>query len=216
MHQIHACAGHLYVTDAKNNRLSRYVIGGESLKKERDFYANGWLRQNDVHLNSVYCHNGKVYLIYHNRTRYTGRRSQIAVLNNALQVEAIIDTPAGSSHNIVLWKGIPMYCDSQAGTLVWNEPVLHVDCFTRGLALADELVLVGGSEFAKREDRQNKTGYVFAFDLKDWSLVAQITLLACSVLELRLIEPTDYGMTGDVGGVTEQSPRDYPVRKEIS
>jgi hypothetical protein len=108
-----------------------------------------------------------------------------------------------------------MYCDSQAGTLVWNEPVLHVDCFTRGLALTDGLVLVGGSEFAIRESRKNNTGYVFALDLRDWSFVAQLTLPAIgSVLELRSIEATDYGVTRDVGGIAEQLPRDYPVRKE--
>ena len=195
VHQIHAWEDHLYVADTQNNRLMQYMIDCDGLKSRDVFYPNSWSGKNDVHLNSIYCHKDKIYLIYHNRTRYTGRNSQIAVLNNALQMESIIDTQAGSAHNIVLWEGAPMYCDSQAGTLVWNEPVLYLNCFTRGLAIADEFVLVGGSEFAKREERQNKTGYVFAFDLKERKTIAQITIPAIgNVFELRLIEPTDYGM----------------------
>jgi hypothetical protein len=212
VHQIHACDGELYVADTKNGRLIRYLVDRDCLKWERSFYANGWLRKNEVHVNSVYCDNNEIYLVYHNKTRHTGRKSQIAVLNRAMQLTKIIDTQAGSAHNIAIWKSTPIYCDSDAGSLVWDEPVLHFDCFTRGLAISDHFVLVGGSEFAEREDRAAKTGYVFVIDLNEKTLISRITIPAIgSILELRLIEPTDYGMSG-----TNRLPAASRIQSETS
>ena len=206
IHQIHAADGYLYIADTPNNRVIRYLIGKNGLKDKTNFYPNGRLLNGDrsnnyVHLNSIYDYNGAIYVVYHNKTRTTDRKSQIAVLNNSLQVDQIINTQAGCVHNIIFYQGIPIYNDSLSGTLMWNnQPIFQVNninrCFTRGLAVADQLILFGGMDFAQRKERHKVTGYITAFDPKKKEIIGEINIPEIGgITELRLIKPVDYGMS---------------------
>lgn len=205
VHQLDAWDDHLYVADTANNRIIRYAIDENRLRHRHDFYpsgelANGEASHNYVHLNSLFSRNGCTYAVYHNHTTKTGRKSQIAILDECLNARRIIDTDAGDAHNVAPHPHGLLYCDSNAGTLVWGEATLECGCFTRGLAVSDQLVLVGGSDFADRDDRDQVTGYVFAFDARNRRPVGEIKLPGGgSVYEIRLIEPVDLAMSGQGG-----------------
>jgi hypothetical protein len=186
VHQIHAYGDSLYVADTTNNRLIGYAIEADGLIRKRCAYAGEWFGT-DVHLNSVCAHREQLSVMYHNLTQKTGRRSQIAVFGLDLRFKRLIDTPAGSAHNISFADGKLLYCDSDAGSVVWENRVFRTGIFTRGLAVSDSLFLVGGSEIEKRELRHSSTGHVLAFDREQRDPTAMIKIpKSGNVLELAL------------------------------
>ena len=202
IHQIDAWDSHLYVMESGNNRIIRFRINDHGLSNRRDFGLNthltpGAKTNHLIHANSIYNHRGNVYLVYHNQTTRTGFKSQIITLNNALDVDRVIDTDAGCVHNVViLTNGEMIYCDSQGGTVIWGDAILPCGYFTRGLAATDSFIIVGGSDFAKRDERGHATGYIFAFCSADRREFARLEMPGSgSIYEVRLIDPVDQAMS---------------------
>jgi hypothetical protein len=209
MHQIDAFRGRLWALDTANNRLLIYRFTRGSLGRAQAVYPAGRAPRgrtdpNYVHMNSVFCAGGGVHLVYHNHTKITGRASQIAVLDDRLDVERVIDTPAGCAHNLALWQESLVFCDSLAGSLVVGDGAIALGDFTRGLALVDGQAIVGGSRFAHGEDRVHGSGRLFVCDLASRQVTARIVLEGVgSVYEVRSLDPPDQAMSANAISAAE-------------
>ena len=78
-HQIDFLGNELFVTDTYNNRILIYDSKGVMLD---EFYPigkleNGRKSKNYGHINSIYSNDGIIYLLCHNETKKTGRKSEV-------------------------------------------------------------------------------------------------------------------------------------------
>ena len=202
LHQIDAWEGHIYVTDTANNCVLVYRVKTDGLSFERAHYpcgplSDGKKSNNYAHINSIFQSNERIYLMYHNQTKYTGRTSQIAVLNKGWDVLEVLDTPADSAHNVFCDEGGLVYCDSRNGRLMRNDEVLlGQNVYLRGLAVSESWWLLGGSEFANRSERGTTTGSVYQWSLAKREAVAQLSIPdAGSVYEIRLVDKKDRSLS---------------------
>ncbi len=188
VHQVRAFEDSLYVTDTLNNRLVQYRLHSDGLREVRCFLPGGWLSSTDVWMNSITEHEGKFYVMYHNQTQKSGRKSQIVVLDHRLQLLDTIQTIAGSAHNIAFPRGELTYCDSDNGVVVCGDRRLTVGDYPRGLVVEDGFLLVGLSEIVPRERRAKTNGKVVALDLESGHVVGKLTILGSgSIRELARI-----------------------------
>jgi len=168
IHQIDYYDKHLYICDTINNRIIIYNLATERFKY---FYPNGKLydgsdSSNYMHINSVFINDEKINILAHNKTTKSNKPSQIWTYNNK-NMEFINKVDIGvNCHNIVIHKGDLYYCDSMNGTLVKNNDIVfsNSDYFTRGLAITDDYIFLGGSEFAERKKRFKANGVLYVLD----------------------------------------------------
>jgi hypothetical protein len=194
-HQIDFIDEKLFITDTYNNRI--YSIGSES--EHIAYYPRGKLRhgrksENYAHMNSIFFHNGQYYVYCHNETTKTGRKSEIMVSRDLKKIDKMIPLKDENGHNIAIVNDRIYHCDSMNGTLsVNNKPVFHTDSFTRGLSISTDSILLGGSDFAKREDRDKSGGSLFFLDT-EYNLITSAKLPGM-VQEIRRLDEPDLGLS---------------------
>ena len=198
VHQIDYFRGDLYICDTLLNRL---IIYNSKTGRFKYFYPKGKLfygsdSGNYMHLNSVFITNEKIILLAHNKTTKTTNPSEILTFDKkSLKLEDI-NKIGVNCHNVVLYDKSLYYCDSMNGALICNDNIVFKDenYFTRGLAITDENIFVGGSEFADREDRRFKNGKIFILN-HDFKKIGSITLNAIgSLQEIRSLK-FDYALS---------------------
>jgi len=158
VHQVDCYFNDLFVTDSRNNRL--VVLNGH---RKQIIYPNGKLidcidSDNYAHFNSIFVNMDYIYLMAHNHTTKTGRKSSIYKLDrNTYQIVSIYNTPAADAHDLIVNDGKYIYCDSSNGHLMVNDKsILHLqNYFLRGIGYNKENILIGLSEIATREDRNH-------------------------------------------------------------
>lgn len=203
IHQIDFIQGRMAVMDTYNNALCFYDPAGKAVRR---LYPNGPLENgrsspNYCHFNSVFATPDQVFLVAHNQTKKTGRSSEIYRLDRELRHLEVLATRSGAAHNVALIQGDLWHCNSLEGTLVVGECPVFQDrrYFTRGLAVNERHVLVGGSEFAKRSDRAASSGVVVALN-RSFEEVGRFRLRGCGdVYEIRFLEQ-DLCMSGTGSG----------------
>jgi hypothetical protein len=197
-HQIEAIGSVLYITDTYNNRILTFDLVDKCFLNE--FYPtqkliHGRKDLNYNHINSIYIVSNKIYLMAHNETRKTGKNSQILECDASFKLHRIIQTKAVNAHNIVVLDGRMYYCDSMNNALCIDEDrVLEVDHFTRGLAISDKRIYLGGSEYGKREVRDQLSGALYILDRDGNKLMTRIPI-PTMVQEVRLINKKDLGLS---------------------
>lgn len=201
VHQIDYFDDILYITDTYNNRI--IIIK----KKKKYFYPNGKLKNgrsshNYNHFNSIFINDNKLYLIAHNESSKTKRMSEIYIYdlcnNDSIKLSSIITTKLKDAHNIVLFKGQLMYCNSADGSIMIGENIFfkNKDYLTRGLSLTEKYVVVGGSGFARRESRFSTDSIIWFLDHSGKEL-ARVELKSIGqVYEIRCLNK-DYGLSSD-------------------
>lgn len=151
------------------------------------------------HVNSVYGHGDDVYLLKHNDTHYTGRRSELVRCDQDLNVLEEVELVGGMCHNIVfLEDGRCLVCDSMGGTVIDQEGDVVIDpgssAFLRGLSVDEETIAIGESELADRRRRQLfSNGRIYFYD-RDYRLQDVLDLPA-AVLEIRRIDGKDLSLS---------------------
>jgi hypothetical protein len=194
--------------DTYNNNICLYDHNGKTVKR---LYPNGGLEKgrsspNYCHFNSIFWSAKNIFLVAHNQTKKTGRLSEIYRLDHRWKLLEIIATKSGAAHNVVLIKGELWHCNSLEGTLVLGEGAAYQDrhYFTRGLAVNDRHVLVGGSEFAERNSRACSSGVVMVLN-RSFEEVERFKLVRCGdVYEIRFLQK-DLCMSVESGERGEQS-----------
>lgn len=198
-HQIDFLGETLLVADTYHNRLLRFEFEGERLRPTGTFYPPGPLDEgrespNYAHLNSLWHGDGTLCVLFHNETSKTGRHSEIVTLDDEFRIVRRQVTPAGNAHNILRYRGKPLYCDSTAGTLCWDGQIVHrTHQFTRGLSITADYIAVGRAEYGKRQCREKLHGGVDILDHR-FQLVESLDLPGM-VQEIRAWGCPDYGLS---------------------
>lgn len=153
--------------------------------------------KNYCHINSIYCDSNKIYILAHNNTFKTGRKSEIFIYDLDYNKIDIWPTPYSSAHNF--YRGdMELICDSESGTLMKNNEVAF-ECddksFTRGLSVSDDYIIVGSSGISPvREDRQYLDGNIYILDI-NFNRVAKIAIPKTQIMDIRRVDKSDYGLS---------------------
>lgn len=165
VHQIDYCDNLLYVVDTQNNR----IITVDKRGKKKYYFPNRKIKskKNNNHFNSVFLTDKYVYICAHNGTLKPKGYSEVYVLNKRnMKKHEIIETDANCAHNVLLKDGKILYCDSMVGALICDMEAVFKDSrfFMRGMAFSDNYLLVGGSQFASREERETTDSVIYILD----------------------------------------------------
>jgi len=204
LHQIDFIDNELHVMDTYNNRV---IIYNDELKVTRIMYPNGFAKnaypKNPLHkhFNSIYDYDNSIYLIAHNNSVSTKKPSEIFVYDKPMtNVMSIIPETGFAAHNIIVDKaGVMHVCDSMNHRLIsiseGNTDVLFTDkthkSFTRGLAMNDDIIVMGGSKRGKKNTTVN--ALLFFLDKKDYSLLCTIVLYRVGQIHEVRFTGLDYG-----------------------
>ena len=177
------------------------------------------------HVNSVFLNSGLLYVLTHGFSN----GSRLAVLSyprlKLLSVEPL--KYMTGLHNIwVTAEGRRISCHSGAGSLVdcsSGETLWSADRpdYTRGLAVAPDFILVGGSGKAARCDRKTSPGGLWLVDKKTWRTLDYFSLepYGC-VHDVRLLNLLDEAHHGIVFAGAQPAaiwnPGHLPLRKDVS
>jgi hypothetical protein len=202
VHQIDSCDGCLYVTDTARNRLLCFSTLGKRLRRTRSIYPLGhaWKgrqSRNYGHLNSVLTDGESTLVVLHNDTLYTGKQSELLCLDGSLKVVARLGLQASCAHNAGFIDGALAYCDSIGRALAVGARRLDLDCFTRGLVIADDHLLVGGTVLLKDRDRRSQSNaYVYCCDRAGSAIRWKTEIFESgSIYEVRLASARDLGQS---------------------
>ncbi|HEX3905123.1 MAG TPA: hypothetical protein VH853_19975 [Polyangia bacterium] len=170
-------------------------------------YPDGGLRRgrkshNYHHFNSIFATENRVYLLAHNETLKTNRPSEVWLLDRSLAVVAALPVDASNAHNVYIENESLMYCASMEGALRRDGvDMFKTDCFTRGLSVSADMIVVGGSDVSRdRTRRARADGHI-------WALTPELKPLACMTIrngpvqEIRRVDARDEAMLGgsDIG-----------------
>lgn len=203
-HQIEWTDDRLLVMDTGRERLSVYAADGE-LIRDVTFGDRAWDKgpggELGHHFNSVHRSGDCVWMVAHNHER----PSEVWELSwPELELVDIHVTAAGWAHN--LWDGALglVICDSRSGRLhevrsdesIWAPDEKGV--ITRGLAVGDEHLFVGHSEFGGRGDRTVNDGGLWVIDRATLTTVERFRFSGSGcVNEIRLIDGLDECHNGE-------------------
>ncbi|MFD0960052.1 hypothetical protein [Paenibacillus chungangensis] len=196
IHQIDMIDGSLVMTDTPNNRIIKWDFDAE---RWAEFYPLGKLDHKEQsanygHINSIYKHEGSIYLVCHNQTVKTGRQSEILKVDSSFRVTERIVTDSSCAHNLIIHRGIRYHCDSTHQTLkAGGKAVFESQHFTRGLSISDNQIVIGGSVFMRREERHNGNGHLYVLH-PDYSIRTSF-LIPGMVQEVRRMDQRDYSFS---------------------
>lgn len=202
LHQLDFCGEHLLLADTTMNRLARYACRPAPTAANVQFaYPNGrvWRGRrspNYAHLNSVLSDGETTLVVFHNQSRETGKPSELLRLNRELRVTGRRFLNAKCAHNVIVVDGRIGYCDSMSGDFVFDRARLKLGAFTRGVAVDEERLFIGGSEFASREKRQLSDGLLYGVRPDASELLFTMRMPGVGgVYEVRLVRPCDGGLS---------------------
>ncbi|MBI2378475.1 MAG: hypothetical protein HYV07_31035 [Deltaproteobacteria bacterium] len=205
IHQMDVWSGHLHATDTATNRILSYRIGPggglrRSATKEPVGPARGVEHPNYVHLNSLYRSDGRVFLVFHNQSRKTGRSSEVAILSDELRLIERRSIDARCAHNFAIVRGRWIFCDSMGGRVGIGDKFVELGTFTRGLVVRGNRAVVGGSNFGERTRRRDGSGFLYELDLDSVTVTGRVTLGGSgSIYELRGLDQGDLGQSEGAG-----------------
>jgi hypothetical protein len=196
IHQIATTPEALVVTDTYNNRLLVYEDLGAGVRERRQADAVehpvGRLREgrrsdNYAHFNSLCRHDNVWELVAHNESASTGRTSELFVLDERFDVKDVRPLPHTCCHNFVRHGGTELYCGSGEGVLVADgAEVFRTADFTRGLAVTDDLILLGTSARLARSTRGSGQGSVYALD-RNLRVLGVIRVAGTQIHDIQLL-----------------------------
>ncbi|MCA9136334.1 MAG: hypothetical protein KDB00_06240 [Planctomycetales bacterium] len=214
-HQIDFLGRTLYITDTYNNRLLVYEQSGRRWNRISEHFPGGRLDRgrdsaNYAHMNSIWRSDDGIWLMFHNETKKTGRNSELICVDSNHDVIERLSTNASNSHNLVRLDGRFLYCDSLRGALVHGDEIVYQgQLFTRGLAVTDNLVVVGQSQYGAREKRDQLGGSIAILD-RNFKLLQQIETPGM-VQDIRAVGVIDYAMSDTVAGNATTPSATSPV-----
>lgn len=196
IHQIDIYNGILYIVSAEDNSL----IVSKKAGTYNVVYPNKRIKKGKFgnnHFNSLFVKENTIYLMAHNGASKFEKKSEVYLISREnLKTISTFEINAQKAHNLFFINNKLGFCNSQFGELVINEKPIYKnnEFFLRGVAITDESIIIGGSEFAIRENRQNTSSTLFELTyegkLKNKLYLKNIG----QVYDIRHIG-TDYGMS---------------------
>ena len=195
-HQMDYFNNHFYVADTYNNCILKIDQGGRITQQ---YYPLGTLQEgrsssNYAHINSIYANSSHIYMMCHNETTKTNKNSTILMLNEALEVIKTIETDSSNAHNVVIFDKKIYHCDSFNSTVLKNNSIFFkTSYFTRGLSISKDYLVVGGSEYSSRKNRQLSKGAIFF--LNHSGKLLDTIVMPSMVQEIRRLDEPDHGLS---------------------
>jgi hypothetical protein len=207
IHQIDFVGERLYAAIANHNAIAVFDKEGKHLSTHYPLgkLANKRQSPNYAHLNSVFGHDGELYVVAMNITYKTGKRSQLLALDlDTMEIVRTVDDIGNSAHDVLIHDDLLLNCDTMSGILRnHNQPVAEFGIYLRGLALNDDVILVGRSEWVPDRQERNRTawpGHVYCLDRRNFDLLHQVTIEGIGqVNAIRLLD-VDYGLSNTASG----------------
>jgi hypothetical protein len=167
IHQIRYHQNDLYVTDTYDNSIK---VFDKQLLRIGNFYPNGVSTQkydkNYAHLNSISFRNELIYLMAHNSTKRTGRKSEILICDLKFEVIKRISTGYENCHDIVWIDNKIVFCATMQRAVIKDNRALYTGALlSRGLKVYKNQLLIGGSEVGDRRSRRRLKGSLTLLDL---------------------------------------------------
>ncbi len=206
VHQIDIHGNSLYIVDTYNNRILQIDNYNEVVNTywklvSKEYYPNGKLRDgrksnNYNHFNSIFFHKKDIYLIAHNETYKTSRKSELYVVDDNFNVLDIYELSGSNCHNFYKNSNEQIFCSSLEGAVVKNNSYLLQDGgFTRGLAVSEDGYLVGGSPVQiNRLDRSKGDAVINYIDRKSTKARFNLIVKNTQIQEIRRLDCIDYSM----------------------
>ncbi|MFI6226375.1 hypothetical protein ACIBCR_03525 [Micromonospora echinospora] len=140
------------------------------------------------HFNSVYRHGDTIYVVAHNHSAGTGRKSDVWLLDEEFRLREIVPAGGMCCHNVVIHERGMLVCRSVEQTVALDGvDVLTTEGFGRGLAYDGRHLLVGASLFAEEyADRDHDDGFVDVYSA-DFTLVGRVVFPRSSIRDIRLL-----------------------------
>ncbi len=170
-HQIDIRENNLFIVDTYNNKILQYNL--DNLSENKVFFPLGPLldgRQsiNYQHMNSILLGKENNLILCHNEFIKTGKFSEILVCDKSFKVIKQIKINSKCAHNIGLTsRKRYLFCNSLENSIS-NERYdeVQLSSFTRGLSITEDCIVVGESDYGKRDIRDRLNGWINFFDHK--------------------------------------------------
>lgn len=149
-----------------------------------------------VHFNSVLACGDQRLLLLHNGGGEPHRASEIALVNSAWTVLERRPMEGTGCHNLALLEeGSVLSCGSMEGCLISSAGLrMKVSpLMTRGLAVGDDTIAVGGSTFSQRDHRDSEPGVLHMLD-RGYQPLASLPLPAPPT-EIRRLDGNDLSLS---------------------
>jgi hypothetical protein len=213
IHQLDFVDDELVVVDTLRNRLLIYPDVERARRRScatshrtiplTPADRRGRESPNYRHFNSIYRHGAAIYVMAHNHTFVTGRKSEIWILDRRYRLQEVL--PAGGSccHNMIMHETGLITCRSLEQTVaVGGHDVFKAAGFTRGAAYDGKWLLIGCSTFAEDFAGRDHDDSKVAVLASDMTVLGHVNFPRSSIRDIRLL-------TGDRGLSNHGSP---PVR----
>lgn len=208
-HQIDFIDGHLIVLDTQNQRVLRFgadETGYETLYPLPPMDKRAWSR-GYAHVNSLLQVENRILLLLHNGFAYTGKPSEVMLVDLDWKEIDRRPLPGHDCHNlVVLEDGRLISCGSAAGEIIgFDGAIAKVSTMmTRGLSVGSDVIAVGASKFSARADRHRTPGTVTFLD-RSFRRLSTLELPAAPT-EIRRLDGEDLGLSLFAGGGTPLWP----------
>ncbi|TKD51575.1 hypothetical protein [Sphingomonas baiyangensis] len=175
-HQLAVIGTEVCIVDTANQAI--VLIAGDGSTSATLFPFGNPVVDGYHHINSIAQADGHTLVLLHNAAGGRIGPSELAWLDRDWRVVRRETLPATGCHDIVQDEdGLLWHCASMDGALM-NSAGLHCRVsaeMTRGLAFTEEAVIVGTSQFARREGRTRIGGHVLFLD-RAMQRLAQVEL----------------------------------------
>lgn len=194
MHQIDFVDDALWMANTHKNSILIYGLHQKSeLFPSGQLYKSRYLAKNYRHFNSIFRREGRVYVLAHNVFHYSKNKSQIYIFTLSGKLSDIIDVDGENCHNIYIENNKMFTCNSSYGSLleINSGKEISLGLFTRGLAVSDSYIMVGGSPDQvnrdKREADSDSNSIIYILDKNSLSVVGQVIFNGPHINEIRNI-----------------------------
>jgi hypothetical protein len=164
-HQLAFFDDSFFVVDTLNQRVLEYDCGWRPVAAHQILPPAPRDGPDHAHLNSIAGTSGTRWILLHNHAR--GLPSEIVELDRGFRERRRTILPCDGCHDIIpLEDGRLLTCLSPRGAIaVEPGPAYPIDqCWTRGLALGPDEIVVGSSLFGKRVGRALLPGFITFLD----------------------------------------------------
>ena len=201
-HQIDFLDGRLHVLDTYNQQILRFhadEAGYELLQPLVAKPGRAWTGKDlDYrHVNSLLGVGDQTLLLLHNGAAHTGRQSEIAVYDKNWQETGRWPLAGSGCHDLALLEdGTVLTCGSMEGSLIspGNLKIKVGPLMTRGLAIHQDTIAVGGSELVERDGRLRNSGNVTFMD-RNYQ-IRTVLKVPGAPTALRRLDGQDHSLSG--------------------
>jgi len=206
IHQIDFVDDILFVVDTYKNRILKFSNIDNRLNSYwrtdvEKFYPNGKLKKgrdssNYNHFNSILYKDDFFYLMAHNETYKTKRKSEIYKLDKKFNVVSSEVINASNAHNICFDDKYMYFCDSIGKALSAQKDSgenkrVDLEGFTRGVAINRSTIVCGSSKFEiERAKRNESTSTIYFLD-KMLKVNDEFSLENTQINEIRITNGVD-------------------------